>query len=412
METGQQMSNPAKIGMLLAISMAIAIGGVHFHVVGAMMKPLGDAYGWSRGDIAFALTIASFVNPFTNIAAGMLADRYAVRTIAIPGIFAFALGTASLGLITSNIWTWYLGYVVFTVAGSGISSVIFTKLVVQHFTKRRGLALATSLAGSGVLVSTVPHIVLTLEEMAGVNNVYPLIGLISFILLIIPCWLFLPRQAPLPAMAPQSSGNAPAPGGWRVIIASPLLWKLGVAFLLVAAAIGTFIVHLQAMLVDGGLSRADAASVALFVGPAMIVGRLGTGMLYDILPTRLVTSAAFALPALACLWLLLLPLDFTSAALLAVLIGLGMGSEVDALAYLSSRYFGAKNYGLVFGLLISVYGFAIGMASWLVGMMFDATGNYVLVLTSLCVGIGGAMLLILSLGPPPRLDELDQPLAR
>ena len=59
--------------------------------------------------------------------------------------------------------------------------------------------------------------------------------------------------------------------------------------------------------------------------------------------------------------LLLLPLDFTTAAALAVLIGLGMGSEVDAVAYLSSRYFGTRRYGLIFGTLISVYGFAIGI---------------------------------------------------
>jgi len=396
------MSNSAKLGMLFAVSVAIALGGTHFHVLGAMVKPLGDAYGWTRGDIAFALTIASFINPFTNIVVGILADKYPVRKIALPGIFAFALGTASLGLVNENIWSWYLAYTLFTIAGSGISSVLFTKLVVEHFSKRRGLALATSLAGAGILVSTIPHIVLALEGVAGVQGVYPLIAALSFLLLIIPCWLFLPEQSS--KIAKEAASKGPS-SDWRGVVGSLILWKMVFAFFLIASCIGTFIVHLQPMLADAGLSRSEAASVALFVGPAMIVGRLGTGFLYDMLPTRLVTAVAFALPALACLWLLMLPLDFTTAAALAILIGLGMGSEVDAVAYLSSRYFGTRRYGLIFGILISVYGFAIGIASWVVGMAFDASGNYDAVLLTLVGGVIVAIMLMLSLGAPPKLTD-------
>jgi predicted MFS family arabinose efflux permease len=398
------MSNSAKLGMLFAVSVAIALGGTHFHVLGAMVKPLGDAYGWTRGDIAFALTISSFINPFTNIVVGIMADKYPVRQIALPGIFAFALGTASLGLVNENIWSWYLAYTLFTIAGSGISSVLFTKLVVEHFSKRRGLALATSLAGAGILVSTIPHIVLALEGVAGVRGVYPLIAVLSFLLLIIPCWLFLPAQSP--TIAKEATSKGPN-RDWQDVIGSLVLWKMVFAFFLIASCVGTFIVHLQPMLADAGLSRSEAASVALFVGPAMIVGRLGTGFLYDMLPTRLVTAVAFALPAPACLWLLMLPLDFTTAAALAVLIGLGMGSEVDAVAYLSSRYFGTRRYGLIFGTLISVYGFAIGIASWVVGMAFDATGNYDAVLLTLIGGVIVAIMLMLSLGAPPKLTDME-----
>lgn len=407
-ETTQPMTNSAKLGMLFAASVAIAIGGTHSHVLGAMVKPLGDSYGWSRGDIAFALTISSFMHPFTNVAIGLLADRYPVRRIVLPGIVAFVLGTASLGLVTKEIWTWYAAYVLFTIAGSGISAILFTKLVVEHFSKRRGLALASALAGAGILVSTIPHIVLAMETMVGVKGVYPLIAACAFVLLIIPCWLFLPREESISHLALR---NLPASvtepkGGWRDVILSPVFQRLGIAFLLIGSCIGTFIVHLQPMLADAGLSRAEAASVALFVGPAMIVGRLGTGMLYDIFPTRLVTAVAFSLPAFACLWLINFPLDFLSASALAILIGLGMGSETDAVAYLSSRYFGTRRYGLVFGTLISLYGIGIGLASWLVGRAFDSTGSYDAVLIVLTGGVGIAILLLLSLGsPPPLVDD-------
>ena len=85
-----------------------------------------------------------------------------------------------------------------------------------------------------------------------------------------------------------------------------------------------------------------------------------------------------------------------------------MGSETDAVAYLSSRYFGTRRYGLIFGIFISLYGIGIGLASWLVGKAFDATGSYDAVLIVLACGVGVAILLMLSLGsPPPLVDESD-----
>jgi predicted MFS family arabinose efflux permease len=389
------------LGILFAATVAIAIGGVHYHVVGAMVRPMGDAYGWSRGDIAFALTISAFIHPFTNVVIGLLADRYSPRAMALPGIAGFAIGTALLGLAGGPIWTWYAGYIAFSILGAGVSSIIYTKLVVQHFTRRRGLALATSLAGSGLLVSTVPTIVLAFENMVGLKGVYPLMGLCAFILMFIPAWLFLPRED---KQAMAATRAAKGPSQWREVIGSTILWRLALCFLIVASCVGTFIVHLQPMLADAGLSRADAATVALFIGPAMIAGRMGTGLLFDLLPTRLVAACAFSLPAFACLWLWAIPLDFTSASALAVLIGIGMGSEVDVVAYMSSRYFGMRRYGLVFAILISTYGFAVGTSSWVVGKVHDLLGTYDPALLVLTAGVIAAVLLVISIGRPPELE--------
>jgi predicted MFS family arabinose efflux permease len=396
--SAQPLPNSAKLGILLAATIAIAIGGMQTVMLGAMIKPLGDAYGWSRGDVGFALTISHFILPFANIAVGVLADNFPVRRIVLPGIFSFAICTALLGLINDEIWTWYLGYAVVSLATAGISSVLFTKLIVEHFSKRRGIALATSLSGAGLMFSVTPHIVLLLEKAVGIHGVYPTVAACAFVILIIPCWLFLPREnlaLHRPALAAFSSRMI------QDVVSSTLLWRMLLGFLLIGLCVGTFIVHLQPILTDAGLSRVQAASVALFVGPAMIAGRLGIGALYDLLPTRLVTALAFALPALACSWLILFPLDFASASVLAVLIGLGLGSETDVVAYLSSRYFGTHQYGLVFSILISIYGFGIGIASWLGGKAYDSFGGYGALLLALSGGVVIAITLIMSLGPPP-----------
>lgn len=385
-------------GILFAATIGIAVAGVHFHVVGAMVKPLGDAYGWSRGDIAFALTITAALHPFTNIWIGTMADRYGPRRVALPGIVLFCIGLALLGFAGPQLWTWYAAYTAFAILGAGASSVVFTMAVVQAFVARRGLALAVSLAGSGVLVSLVPSIVIALERLTGLGGVYPSLALAAFALMFLPAWFFLPGRG---SEVRDPSNSAPNRAGWREVIGSGQLWRLALGLLVIASCVGTFIVHFQPMLADAGLTRDEAARVALFIGPAMIAGRIVTGLLFDVLPTRLVATVAFSLPGIACLLLVLLPLDTTTASLLALLIGIGMGSEVDVVAYLSSRYFGLAGYGVVFGILISVYGLAVGMSSWLVGKVYDATGTYDGVLMVLAVAVVGAILLVFSLGSPP-----------
>lgn len=387
----------SRLGILLAAAIAIAIAGIHFHVVGAMVRPFGEAYGWSRGDVTFALTISSIVHPVTNIAIGWLADRLPARTIALPGIVGFAMGTTLLGLAGPSLWSWYAAYFAFSILSAGASSIIWTKLVVVNFSRHRGLALAASLAGAGILVSTVPAIVLYLRETFGLRGVYPALAICSLLLMFIPAWLFLPRNQ----VQTKASDRPTDTGAFRRIVQSFLLWRLGLALLLIASCVGTFIAHFQPMLTDAGLSAAEAARVALFIGPAMIVGRLGTGLLFDVLPTRLVAATAFCLPALACLWLWQFPLDVGSASILAVLIGVGMGSEVDVVAYLSSRYFPPRNYGLVFGILISLYGAAVGISAWVVGSIYDAYGSYDPALLGLIAGVVIAVGLVVSLGPPP-----------
>lgn len=392
-----------RAGILLAATIGIAVVGIHFHIVGAMVTPLGSAYGWSRGDIAFALTITAVLHPFTNVWIGTLADRHGPRAVALPGIVLFCLGLGLVGLAGPELWTWYAAYAAFAILGAGASTVVWTMAVVQAFTTRRGLALAVSLAGAGLLVSLVPSIILGLERLVGLGGIYPTLALAALVLMFVPAWFFLPHSGGRSSHAATRQEK----GDWREVARSALLWRLGIGLLIIASCVGTFIVHFQPMLTDAGLSRDDAAHVALFIGPAMVTGRIATGLLFDILPTRLVATAAFALPGIACALLFLLPLNLTSATLLALVIGVGMGSEVDVVAYLSSRYFGLRRYGLVFGILISLYGLAIGTSSWLVGKAYDASGSYEAVLLGLAGGVVVAMMLVMSLGPPPPVARGD-----
>jgi predicted MFS family arabinose efflux permease len=83
--------------------------------------------------------------------------------------------------------------------------------------------------------------------------------------------------------------------------------------------------------------------------------------------------------------------------LAALLVGLATGSEISEIAYIVSRYFGQKAFGLIYGVMFA--GFQIGSAAgaYAMGRYFDLTGNYLNALwfVSFLVAIGIALMLML-----------------
>ena len=85
------------------------------------------------------------------------------------------------------------------------------------------------------------------------------------------------------------------------------------------------------------------------------------------------TGCAFLLPVVAAGLVMNLDGSYVMSATAGVFIGLGMGAEVDVLAYLTSRYFGLRRYGLLFAILISIYSIGVGTGSVVAGASFDSS---------------------------------------
>lgn len=394
--------------LVLAATLGVAVCGSYFQFIGAMIKPLQDAYGWSRGEIALGLTLITSITPFVNLGVGALADRFGARRIALWGSISFGLSFCAWGLAGPALWTWYALSVQFAIFGHLASMVVWSLMVVKHFHLQRGLALALTLSGSGLAVAVTPTLVILLNQSFGVHGIFWLWGCASAAIMFIPALLFF-RDPGANRVSSATAQPAVAAGyTLRAALRDRRFWQLALSMLLVALAIGTFIVHLQPMLLDSGLTPAVAASVALFIGPSMIAGRILMGLLFDRLDARLVSALAFALPAITCVLLGLLDGSYALAAIAGVVTGLGLGAEMDVVAYLTSRYFGMRSYGKIFAILSGLYGFGIGAGSALSGALFDATGNYGLALTLLAISASTAVVLVSLLGPS-RNNEIAPP---
>lgn len=401
-------------GVVLAATLGVAIASGHYHLFGVLLKPIETAYGWTRGQVSLGLTLITGIHIFANLVMGQLVDRFGPRTIALWGTLLFAIGMSLLGLAGPALWTWYATCAAFALLSSASSIVVWTTGIVRRFNRQRGLALAGALVGSGVTVAVVPWLALSLLQSVGLRSLFFVVGVGGGLMMFVLSWWFF-RDEVGPALGTAGTHGAvrahsvPAAAlpGLTVMEAfrSRRYWQLLGSVLFVSVCISAFVVHLQPLLNESGMTPAAAATVAFFVGPSLVIGRLATGALFDMLDARLVAAVAFGMPAAACV--LLLNLDgssYTAAATAGIVAGLSIGAESDVLAYLTSRYFGLRRYGVLYAILVSSYGFGIGGGAGLLGRLHDSIGSYRPMLLWLALGALVAALLAATMGRQPRYE--------
>ena len=158
-------------------------------------------------------------------------------------------------------------------------------------------------------------------------------------------------------------------------VRSPDFWKLAVVFLCIPIVVNGTVVHLVPLLTDRGIPANQAVAVFSGIGASLIAGRLLCGFLLDRFFGPHVAIAFVILPATGVI-ALLGSANVSPTTIGAVLVGLGMGAEVDLIAYLQSRYFGLRAFGQIYGYLFAVFTVGTGLGPFMMGTACDATGSY------------------------------------
>jgi MFS family permease len=78
--------------------------------------------------------------------------------------------------------------------------------------------------------------------------------------------------------------------------------------------------------------------------------------------------------------------------------GLGLGTEIDLIAFLTTRYFGQRAFGQLYGYFFMVFGFGSSLGRFLGGFVYDLAGSYTPALVGAAVCLVVAVVLINRLG--------------
>ena len=181
---------------------------------------------------------------------------------------------------------------------------------------------------------------------------------------------------------------------------SSVFLRLFIASVLFTFTLIALVVHFVPILKDRGADPMAAAGVASLVGLFSIVGRLGTGVLLDRFRAALVGAGAFLLPILASALLLFWGKNPAAQSVAAAVIGLTLGSEIDVIVYLTTRHFGLKNFGALYGGLLTALSIGTAAGPLAAAAIYDAKGSYELFLWLTTLSMGMSALALASLPQP------------
>jgi predicted MFS family arabinose efflux permease len=373
-------------------------------VLGSLVKPLSAEFGWSRAAITSAFLITAMGTLFLAPVVGHIVDRIGPRRVALFGLPVMAIGPIAIGMAGPSIWSWYACWAIHAACQAWAGNVIWANVVIGRFDRNRGMALAVLLSAHALTYGVLPaYGVLTAQELGWRWSYWLLSGFVLLIAWPI-AWRFIygvnDQRRGEAAPVAKAEMEAPPAGSLADVLKTPVFWQIAIAFALAALVIAGLFVHFQIVLIDRGMTPMQAAGVVVVLGPASLIGRLGTGWILDRFATNRVAAIALILPGISYL-ILLLGKDWVLGAYLAgFFLGLAGAAESDLMAYLVSRYFGPRMFGKCYGFLLGLYAIGFGVGPILAGNVYDRIGTYEPIFIVLSVAALAGSLLILALGPP------------
>jgi len=380
------------------ISMLVAQGPVIVFTLGLFMGPISDEFGWDRANISLAGAAAGLCSALTVPLVGVLMDRWGVRRVLIPVIVTFGASVALIATSPNSLLIFLASYAIAGIAGSGQGPLGYAKIIASWFDEKRGLALGITMAGIGLGAALIPQYAQFLIGTFGWRPAY--LGLGALIVAVaLPSVLFFIRD-PQPAPASFESADRlsfQSMPGQEVSEALKdfRFWLLATVLLIVSIVTNGVVVHTVPILTDHGYAPNQAAALMIAVGLSTMAGRLLSGYLVDKIFAPYVAAFFFLVPSLGLYFL-----GSANYPILGIVsIGLASGTEVDMIAFLTSRYFGLRRFGQLYGLLFAIFTAGPAIGPYIMGLSFVRLHSYAPALILFSLALGVASILVLCLGP-------------
>lgn len=397
-------------GLLLQFS----IGAVYAWSVFA--KALQDAEPWQlsqvEASLPFTVTIAMiFVGTYTG---GRIQDKKGPRVVALAGGVIYAIGIilASFARGGDQLWLLIAGYGVISGFGLGVAYIVPIAMLQKWFPDKKGLITGLAVGGFGfgaVLTSPVAQWLIG-QDPDQPTKAFLWLGIAYLVMSLIGASVFKnPPQGYVVPGYEQSAGGTGDQG--KDFTQSEALrtpqWYLLTAILALNTTVGIALIS-QAAGSASGIAGYSAAGAATVVGVLAVfngAGRIVWAAASDYMGRMPAFAAMLGLQGVA---LLLLP-HAGSAVLwfvLGAVIYLCYGGGFGTMPATAGDYFGVKNAGAIYGLMLIAWSIAgvVGpiLISWLFG---SGDPNYTLGYTVMgVIGVAGVLVTFITKKPKARTE--------
>ncbi len=391
-------------------------------VLSVFVVPMTEAFGWSRGLFAGAVSLggicAVIISPFV----GRLVDKYGAGVII--GATSAVAGICAMGLaIVSQAWGFYALYVPGRMVFASPLELATSTALSNWFLRRRALVLALFSISQGIGLAAMPMMAQWVIVLAGWQIAWTTLGLYTLAAGILPALLFMvrrpedmgleldpapPRQDTLEHSSGTSKGMGALPVQPEIALTlqqamqTRAFWALsGFSAVGFMAQAGVSLHHVSHY-INNGLSGPSAAIMAsVFAFSQVPTGLMWSGITQDI-PIRVALALSGLFVAMGAAGTAFSASIFNGV-ISAAFLGTGVGGLHLLLRLAWANYYGRLHLGTIRGITlpIQIGGQAIGPIT--AGAVYDYTGAYTGAFLFFGVAIALSSLFVL-LAVPPEAD--------
>jgi MFS family permease len=373
---------------------------------GFFVGPVTSEFGWTPSQFFLSYTVLMCLGLITGPMIGSLVSKYGIRTLGIIGLLGHAFGYVLISLNNGSLLLWYLSFALLAVLSAGSLPIIWTTVLNGYFKEHRGKAIGITMAGTGLGAFLFPPAVEFVMSNYGWRAAYRAVA-VGAMLFALPLVIVFFKEK-ITTQINEKSTEWEWGYTRKEAMKTYRFWILGAVLFITAIVIVGLLSNFKRIMTEQGLDSTTIVQIASVLGLTIIIGRVLAGVLVDKFWAPGVAASFFILPVIGVMILLNVEMSITLGFFIAVLIGLAAGAELDLLAYLTSKFFGAAHYPTVFGTIFAFFAVGAGLGPPVYGAVAHATGGYSTIL-QISVGLLiVCIILFLSLGKYPSEDSANQ----
>jgi len=408
------MSNASRWGIAVAgFLMQMALGAVYAWSV--FRTPLVRQFHWSIEEVTFTFTVSIFVLGVACFFGGLWLNLKGPRVVALTGGFLYGLGVFLASFSANKLWWLYLSYGVIGGIGVGFAYIVPIAVLVKWFPDRRGLITGIAVGGFGAGALVVAPVATRLIQSAGVLHTFAYLG-VAYLLVTMGAGYFMQNPAagwkpegwvPSVTQTTQRAAQDFTLGGALKTWQWWALWLL----LFLNTSAGISIISQESPMFQE-IGRASAIVAAGMVGITSIgnaLGRVFWAWVSDAI-TRRWTFVTIFLLQVGLFWVLPGLASATILTVLSFIILMCYGGGFGTMPAFAADYFGSKNVGPIYGLMLTAWGSASAFGPLLIAHMRQSNGSYTGGLHVLAGIMAVSTLLpIMVSAPKPRTADVARP---
>jgi len=364
----------AVAGVLMQLSLGAIYAWSVFRI------PLTKAYGWTIPEVTYVFEVTIFIVGFAAFCGGLWMRRSGPRPVAFTAAVLYGTGTMLAGL-AHTLPMMFLSYGLIAGVGLGLGYIVPIATLVKWFPDKRGLITGLAVAGFGAGSLVTAPAANSLIASVGVGRTFEILGS-AYLLLVSFCAIWM-RNPPAGFAPPgyQPSGERTGAKAARDFTLKEALgtwqWYALWLTLFLNTTAGIAIIS-QASPMAQEISKVSATTAAGLVGLIAVAngsGRFLWAWLSDAIGRRNVFLIMFLWQSVVFL-LLANTHEFTMLSILACGILLCYGGGFGTMPAFVADYFGAKQIGPIYGMMLTAWGFAATFGPTLIAEIREATGHY------------------------------------